>query len=439
MTQLLSDSSAQSGVKVASKTDSWAKSKVRSKAKRKARKRGKSVSASSERLIPLELLEEICEYLADDKAFGTLAAVLQTGSLAYDVAACVLYREVTIDDNFPAFLAGLEHASGTKQQLLRNVRQATVGIVSDNDVLRDCIERKHFAPGMGLDAPLFPYLDSLHISASSFLNMSAGGDHPIRELLRGCRPSHVCVSYPPPRLLMAIASVLVLWELRPDIPQCIMGPLMEVAKRVALSGRSSGLEDVRALGSAESHFELPPGLNREELRMVKELQERRGRRVHVLLSAPRGIDALMKLLRPKNVTLHGFYFYSDDSEAEPNCPLAIDPMAWPSPEGKLRIMATTPADTHGGHMPDKACPVDYTGEPLCTCNGRDIWERLQSSSLGSTGGSTGVARAGSRGWASVASSLPRMPLGVSSRLSMWGIIRASTAAVKERTPQWCGS
>ncbi|EJT45488.1 hypothetical protein A1Q1_06039 [Trichosporon asahii var. asahii CBS 2479] len=274
MTQLLSDSSAQSGVKVASKTDSRAKSKVRSKAKRNARKRGKSVSASSERLIPMELLEEICEHLADDKAFGTLAAVLQTGSLAYDVAACVLYREVTIDDNFPAFLAGLEHASGTKQQLLRNVRQATVGIVSDNDVLRDCIERKHFAPGMGLDAPLFSSLDSLHISASSFLNMSAGGDHPIR------------------------------------------------------------LEDVRALGSAASHFELRPGLNREELRMVRELQERRGRRVHVLLSAPRGIDALMKLLRPKNVTLHGFHFYSDESEAEPNCPLAIDPMAWPSPEEK---------------------------------------------------------------------------------------------------------
>lgn len=401
MTQLLSDSSAQSGVKVASKTDSRAKSKVRSKAKRKARKRGKSVSASSERLIPLELLEEICEHLADDKAFGTLAAVLQTGSLAYDVAACVLYREVTIDDNFPAFLAGLEHASGTKQQLLRNVRQATVGIVSDNDVLRDCIERKHFAPGMGLDAPLFPSLDSLHISASSFLNMSAGGDHPIRELLRGCRPSHVCVSFPSPRLLMAIASVVVLWELRPDIPQCIMGPLMEVAKRVALTGRSSGLENVRALGSAESHFELPPGLNREELRMVRELQERRGRRVHVLMSAPRGIDALMKLMRPKNVTLHGFHFYSDESEAESNCPLAIDPMAWPSPEGKLRIMAPPLRIHTAATCPTKHAQWSTQGSRSAPATIATFGNALQSSSLGSTGGSTGVARAGSRGWASV--------------------------------------
>lgn len=63
--------------------------------------------ASSERTIPSELL--VCGHLSDSKDLGTLASILRTGSLGYDVAGPALYRELVVDDDLPSFLRGLEH------------------------------------------------------------------------------------------------------------------------------------------------------------------------------------------------------------------------------------------------------------------------------------------------------------------------------------------
>lgn len=135
----------------------------------------------------------VCKHLAEDRDFATLAAIVQTGWLGYDVAGSELYRELTVDDNFHFLLTGLEHSSERKERLLRNVRHVTVGPVWNHEAILQSNVRLRTTLDVHSTKPLFPErAQCAHLVCYLFYD----DGHPVLDLLRGCRPTEVCVSYP---------------------------------------------------------------------------------------------------------------------------------------------------------------------------------------------------------------------------------------------------
>lgn len=238
-----------------------------------------------------------------------------------------------------------------------------------SDVVESCVERLRKASGAeGEETPVFPNLESVCISSTGFLSVSLAEDeNPILDLLRGCCPTLVCVEYPCVRHMEDLVSPAVLAAFQPDARPAHGSLIDTIAERQHSRAEQAEHSEILV------HFERRPRLDLRALRAVNMLRERRAGMVSTFLGRPKGIGALMKLLKPETVTLHGFRFFSNEDEDDPYHPALIDPMTWPT--NTLRVMAPTVADEHNGRIPDKLCPVNQMGERACACNESEMWER----------------------------------------------------------------
>lgn len=187
-----------------------------------------------------------------------------------------------------------------------------------------------------------------------------------------CRPSVVCVEFPPPCVVdnhvtdLLLQGKTVHQSFRDLTPQ---EPEPGFLKRMRFS-------DIAADGLAGRK-----GLDRLRRAQIRYLRAKRARAMAEVLGNPVALEDLLRLWNPETVTLHGFrFFHPGMGEWRPGG-RGVDFLSWA--QGRVRIFAPTVGSEHpadeGGQIPGIPgfqCrrKVGELGR-RCACNQLGMWRR----------------------------------------------------------------